>query len=279
MEQTGSKPYIVITATRDGFGAFLQKILAYKALLYVLVLKDLKIRFQETRAGNIWFLMQPLINLLMFTIFLGYVARVNTQNIPYALFFLSGLVPVTFFNAVLLRMANSLLENSYIINKIYFPRTIIPLSTIGAICIDYLIMNALLLLLTLWYGYVPSPDSLIMIPMITLLLLLMAVGLGLAMSVLTVRYKDLRIILPFIAQMLVFVCPVIYPMALIPENYKPFYALNPLAVIVDQWRLHFFQFSELASDYLLSPIIAAFATCVFGLYYFYRHEKKIANYL
>jgi lipopolysaccharide transport system permease protein len=280
MAETSTQiPNIIITAERGSFYNFLCKIIEHKSLFYVLTFRDFKLRFQETKAGNFWFILQPLINLLMFTIFLGYVARVDTRNIPYAAFFLSGLVPVTFFNSVLTRMGGSILENAHMIKKIYFPRVIIPLSTVGAIFSDYLIMIILLCILSLWYGYIPSFSSLWVVPFTSLLLVMFAIGLGLSASVVTIYYKDFRIILPFIAQMLVYICPIIYPITLVPEKYRFLYSLNPLSVIIDKWRSCFFDLSEVPNIFLLSPIIAALLSITLGLHYFYRHEQKLANYL
>lgn len=277
--ETPQIPLIVITSEKGSFYSFLSKIIEHKSLFYVLMMRDFKVRFQETKAGNLWFILQPLINLVMFTVFLGYIARVDTKDIPYAAFFLSGLVPVTFFNSVLTRMGGSLLENSHMIKKIYFPRALIPLSTVGAIFSDYLIMLVLLCALCLWFGYAPHVESLWIIPFTTILLIFIAVGLGLSAAVVTVYYKDFRIILPFIAQMMVYVCPIIYPIQLVPERFRLIYSMNPLAVIIDKWRSCFFHLSETPDIYLLSPILAAIFSVTLGLHYFYRHEQKIANYL
>jgi len=242
-------------------------------------MKDIKLRFQETKAGNVWFLVQPLVTLLIFTVFLGYVARVSTGNLPYVLFFLSGLIPVTFFNTVMQRMASSIYENSYIVSKVYFPRTIIPLSVIGGVAIDFIVMNVLLVLLTFYYGYTPLISTLWLIPLATLCLTFIAAGVGLCMSILTLKYKDIRVVLPMITQVVVFASPVVYPIHLVPERFHSLYVMNPLTPIIDIWRECFFQAGDLSISAFASPLIAAVALPCWGIYYFYKNEKRIMQYL
>jgi lipopolysaccharide transport system permease protein len=274
-----SEPLIIITPKQDSFRTFITKNLAHTQVLKLLSMKDIKLRFQETKAGNVWFLVQPLVTLIIFTVFLGYVARVPTGDLPYVLFFLSGLIPVTFFNTVMQRMASSIYENSYIVSKVYFPRTIIPLSVIAGVAIDFMVMSILLVLLTFYNGYTPALSTLWLIPLATICLTLIAAGVGLCMSIVTLKYKDMRVMLPMITQVVMFASPVIYPIQLVPEKFHDLYISNPLAPIIDIWRQCFFQSGELSAHAFISPLIAAIVLPCLGIYYFYKNEKHIMQYL
>ena len=264
-----------ITAKNESFLSFVKVIADHRHVLLAFIKRDFKTRYFETKGGNIWFILQPLLTLLLLTVFIGYVAKVDTKEVPYALFFLSGLVPVTLFNNTLIRMGMSLIENSYIIQKTYVPRAIFPLTQLGGVLFDFIIMLAFLSALTFWFGYVPALESIWLLPLLLAGLLMISVSCGLLASVYCVIWKDLRVIIPILAQMMIFICPVIYPSELIPAKYLGFYLLNPVAAIIEILRSFLLGKSDVSALAWISPAFFSVTITTFALYTFYKNENSI----
>jgi homopolymeric O-antigen transport system permease protein len=249
---------------------------AYRELLYFLTWRDVKVRYKQTTLGIAWVLVQPVLMTVIFTLFLGGLARVPSEGrIPYALFAYVGLLPWTFFSTAVLSGATSLVNNSHLITKVYFPRLVVPAAALAARLVDFAVGFVVLIGLMLFYGVSPT-WSLLALPLLIVLTLLLALGFGTFISALNVKYRDVGIMVPVLVQLWMFVSPVLYPASLVPERWRGLYALNPLVGIVDGFRAALF---GRAFDWRALAAAAAVTTVVviFALYVFRRTETSLAE--
>lgn len=269
------KPLVVIEP-RKAWGALnLRDLWDYRELFYFLIWRDLKVRYKQTLLGVVWVVIQPLMLTLIFTIFLGVLARVPSDGNPYALLVYTGLLPWTFFSAAVTGSSNSLVGNTTLITKVYFPRMIIPGAAIGGRLLDFGIALAMLVPLMIYYGVKPTVNLLIL-PFLVALITLFAWGLGMWTSALNVKYRDVGVILPVLTQLWMFVSPVAYPVSLVPEKWRWLYFLNPLAGIVDGFRAAILggpiKFAPLAYSSLATVLVF-----VYSAYAFRRMERSFAD--
>jgi lipopolysaccharide transport system permease protein len=213
----------------------IRELWAYRELLYFLIWRDLKIRYKQAVFGIGWVVVQPLMLTLIFTVFLGKLARVPSSGGPYALFVLSGLVIWSFFSGALITSSISLTTNAHLITKVYFPRAIIPLAAIGARFVDFLISFVILIAVLIYYR-VPITGSILLLPVPLVIALLLLTGLGLLLSAVNVKYRDIGVVIPVLIQLWMFLSPIIYPVALVPARFRILYAFNPLVGIIESFR-------------------------------------------
>jgi lipopolysaccharide transport system permease protein len=215
---------------------------AHRELLYFLTWRDLKVRYKQTLFGVAWVVMQPLLMTLIFTVFLGILARVPTGGLPYPLMVFAGLVPWTFFSTAVTGCCYSLTGNANLITKVYFPRVLVPAANIAARLVDFGISFAILIALMIFYRFVlhyrvPMTWNLAALPFMIVLVTLFAFALGTLASCLNVKYRDVSVALPVVIQLWMFVSPVIYPTnPVVPEKWRSLYFLNPLAGIIEGFR-------------------------------------------
>jgi lipopolysaccharide transport system permease protein len=254
----------------------------FRELLYFLIWRDLKVRYKQTLLGVAWVVMQPLLMTLVFSVFLGMLARVPTGGIPYPLVVYTGLLPWTFFSTAVIGCSNSLVGNANLITKVYFPRILIPAASVGARVVDLLISFAILVSLMLYYRFVlhyhiELTRNLAALPLLIGLLTLLALGVGLLTSSLNVKYRDVGVALPVALQLGMFVSPVIYSVVpLVPEKWRTLYFLNPLAGLIEGFR------SAMLGgkfNYFGLAVSACFAvtSLLVGAYVFRRVEKSFAD--
>ncbi len=269
------EPLIIIEPSRSWRTINLRDLWTYRELLYFLIWRDLKVRYKQTLLGVAWVVMQPLLTTIIFTVFLGMLARVPSDLIPYPLFIYAGLLPWTFFSNSVLNSSNSLVGNAHLITKVYFPRIIIPAAAIGARLVDFGIAFIVLAGLMLYYG-VAVTWSILMLPVLVVLVTLFSLGFGLWVSALNVKYRDIGIALPVLIQLWTFVSPVVYPSSLVPIKWQWFYALNPLAGIIEGFRASLFnrEFSWFA---LAISAIVTLVLLIYSVYAFQRTEKTFAD--
>ena len=233
------EPLIKIRPGRPSATAELREAWAHRELLYFLIWRDLKVRYRQTLLGAAWVILQPLLTALVFTVFMSKLARVPSDGVPYPLFAYAGLLPWTFFSNAVSTSSYSLISNSYIITKVYFPRLIIPAAVVGVRLIDFLVASVVLVVLMLCYG-VGVGWGILLLPVFVVEATLFSFGVGLWFSVLNVRYRDVGTVLPVLIQLWMFASPIIYPSSLVPEGWRVFYSLNPLAGIVEGMRASLF---------------------------------------
>lgn len=247
----------------------------YRELLYFLIMRDLKLRYKQTVFGVAWVVLQPLLITLVFTVFLGILVRVPSEGVPYALFAYAGLWPWTFFSGAVLNTSNSLVGNTQLITKVYFPRIIIPCAAIGGRLVDFGVSFLVLVAMLIVYR-VPLTWNILMLPVLVVLLLLLALGIGMWTSALNVKYRDVAAILPVLIQLLMYVSPVLYPASLVPERWRMLYMLNPMAGILQGFRSSLlgksFDWMALAVSFAVMLALLVSAAHVFR-----RMEKSFAD--
>lgn len=215
--------------------ALLRELWQYRELLWVLAARDVKIRYKQTVFGVAWALFQPFLSMVVFSIVFGRLAKIPTEGVPYPVFVYAGLLPWTFFSGAFSSSANALINMSGLLSKVYFPRLLVPLSPLGAHLVDLGVASSILFGLLLFYQ-VPLTASLLVLPLLVVILLILAVGIGSLVSAVIVRFRDLRIVLPYATQALLFASPVVWGTNLVPERFLPYLYLNPLAGLIDGVR-------------------------------------------
>lgn len=253
----------------------LQEFWSRRELLRFLVWRDIKIRYKQTFFGGAWALLQPLLPMIIFTLFFNRLAGIQTDGPPYPLFTYSGLVLWTFFANSVSLSSNSLVGNQALVSKVYFPRVFIPLASIGALLLDLVIGVLLLFALMAYYGWPISLDIIFM-PLYLAGALLASSGLGLILSALNVRFRDVKYAVPFFIQMGLFVSPVIYPLQYIPEQYRLLLGLNPMSGMIVGFRNSLLG-SPMDWGLVALSALSSVALFVAGLFIFRRTERRFAD--
>jgi lipopolysaccharide transport system permease protein len=270
-------PIITIGPSKPWSPLNLRKIWAYRELLYFLIWRDIKVRYKQTTLGALWAIIQPLTMMIIFTIFFSKLIRIPTDGIPSGLFYYAGLSLWMFFSNAVMNGANSLLGNTNLITKVYFPKLIIPTAAVLAAVVDFAIASVLLVALLIYYGYGETREVLLLLP-ISLLTTTMALGMGILFAALNAKYRDVRYVLPFLLQIWMFITPIIYPASVVPKSYRWLLALNPLTGIVEGYRAALFgqriHWQSLAYATLFTLMLLSFSA-----YIFRRMEKMFAEVL
>ncbi len=207
----------------------------FRELLYFLTLRDIQVRYKQTLLGVSWVLLQPLLTTTVFTIFLGILIRVPSEGTPYVLFVYLGLLPWTFFSAAILSGSNSVVSNAQLINKVYFPRLLIPVSAVAARLFDFAIAFIVLIVLMAYYR-VALTWAILLLPVLVALMTLLALGVSMVTSALNVKYRDVGVLIPVLLQLWMYASPVVYPTSLIPAHWQYIYQLNPLVGLIGSFR-------------------------------------------
>jgi lipopolysaccharide transport system permease protein len=253
----------------------LRELWAYRELLIVLTMRDIKVRYKQTVLGVAWAILQPFMTMVVFTIFFGHLANMPSDGFPFPIFVYSALVPWTFFANAISNLSNSVVGSAHLVSKVYFPRLIIPLSTIGVGIVDFGVAASILLAMMLFYG-VGWSLNLLMAPVLSLAIIFTALGAGTCLSAMTVSYRDLRYVVPFMVQLWMFVTPVVYPASLVPAQWRWLFYLNPMSGLIEGFRSVFlakpFDFFGLA----ISAGVAIGLLLV-GVAYFERVERRFAD--
>lgn len=247
----------------------------YRELLYFMAWRDVKVRYKQTAIGVAWVVIQPLLTTLIFTIFLGMLARVPSQGRSYPLFVYAALLPWTFFSGALLSGGVSLVGNTHLITKIYFPRLIIPAASVLARMLDFMIGFGPLVVMMVIYR-APLTTHLLMLPILTVLTALLAFGFSTIAAATNVRFRDVGMALPVLVQLWLFASPVVYPSLLVPASWRKLYMLNPIVGIVDNFRAAIF---GTAFDWDALGVSVAVTTflLIVSAYWFGRVERTIAD--
>ena len=270
-------PTLVIEPPNALFHLDLHSIWMYRELLYFLVWRDLKVRYKQTLIGIAWAVLQPLITMLIFTIIFGRFAKIPSDGLPYSVFAYCALLPWSYFATALNRCAVSVVGDSNLISKVYFPRLLLPIvGTLSGI-VDFCISFFLLLGLMVWYEIRIAWWAIAVLPFFLMLALLTALAVGLWLSALNVRYRDVGFTIPFLIQIWMFASPVVYPISIIPEKYWLFYSLNPMVGVIEgfRWAL----LGKAGPDFGAMAVSAAVVLLVLvgGLVFFRNMERTFAD--
>lgn len=256
----------------------LKEIWEYRGLLYFLSWRDLKIRYKQTVIGISWVVFQPVITMIVFNVFFGSLLKVPSDGVPYPIFVYTGLLFWQFFSGSLSEISGCLLSNKNIITKVYFSRLIIPLSIIITKFIDFAIASLVLVGLMFYYHYTPSVFGVLILPLLVIVSAASALGLGLIFASINVKYRDIKYILPFFIQILMFITPVIYP-ASIAGHYSKILALNPMTGVINTARATLLGTTQINWLLIALSLIACFILLIIGLIYFKKTEKYFADIL
>ena len=276
--ESGKLPELVTIKPVKGWVPLnLKDLWHYRELIYFLTWRDLKVRYKQSVLGVLWALLKPFMNMVVFTIFFGQLAKVPSDGIPYPIFSYTGLLPWGFFAAALEVSARSMLQSGGMVSKIYFPRIIVPLSSVFANLVDFLIAFTILIGMMIYYQITPTINTL-WLPVFILLAMITAIGVGLWFSALLVMYRDVNYLLPFITEIWKFVSPVVYSATMIPEKWQWLYSINPMAGVVSGFRWALPGQPETISVASLG-ISAGISLVIFisGLYFFRRMERIFAD--
>jgi len=251
----------------------------YRELFYILSWRDIKVRYKQTVLGVLWAVLRPLLTMIIFTFVFGRIAKMDTQSVvPYAIIVFAGLLPWQFFANALMETSNSLVGNERLITKVYFPRLIIPASSVITSFIDFLISFVILLGLFIYYQYIPSYE-IFYLPLFWIMAIIASFGPGLYLTALNVKYRDFRYIIPFIVQFGIYVSPVGYTSAVVPEEWQWAYHINPMAGVIDGFRWCIVK--DAPNPLLSYPFYISLGVTIFflwlSIYQFRKMEKGFAD--
>jgi lipopolysaccharide transport system permease protein len=254
----------------------LPELWAYKELLYFFVWRDIKVRYKQTVIGVAWAVLQPVLTMIVFSLFFGKLAKIPSQGLPYPIFYYCALLPWTYFATAMQSATNIIVDQQGVITKIYFPRVVLPVAAVVAGLVDFAISFVVLLVIMAYYRVVPT-SAIVWLPAFMLLAVLTALGVGLWLSALNALYRDVRYVLPFLVQFWMFASPVAYPSSLVPAKWRWLYGLNPMAGVIEGFRWALTGHGQPPGIMLVASSAAVLLLVVSGLVYFHAMEGEIAD--
>ncbi len=269
-------PTVVITPAKGWIRLGLADVWAYRELLYFLTWRDIKVRYKQTALGAAWAVLQPFMTMVVFSLFFGRLAGIPSEGVPYPVFAYAALVPWTFFANGVTLSSQSMVGNSNLITKVYFPRLIVPVAAVVSGLVDFGIAMVVLLGMMAFYGIVPT-WQVVTLPIFLLLALVTSLGVGLWLSALNVRYRDIRYVVPFLMQFWLFATPIAYPSTLLNEPWRTIYGLNPMVGVVEGFRWALLDTRTAPGLTTLLSAFAALGLLISGAFYFRRMEKTFAD--
>jgi lipopolysaccharide transport system permease protein len=269
-------PVVRIEARRGWLALDLGELWAYRDLVYFFVWRDIKVRYKQTVIGAAWAILQPVLTMLVFSLFFGKLAKIPSQGLPYPIFYYTALLPWNYFAAAMQGATNIVVENQRVITKIYFPRVVLPVSSVLSGLVDFAISFAVFLAMMAYYRMVPT-RAVIWLPAFLLLAVLTALGVGLWLSALNALYRDVRYVVPFLVQFWLFASPVAYPSSLVPAKWRWLYGLNPMAGVIEGFRWALTGHGDPPNILLAASSGAVVLLVLSGLVYYHAMEGTIAD--
>lgn len=254
----------------------LSELWAYRELVYFLTWRDIKVRYKQTVLGALWAVVQPVMTMVVFSVFFGRLAQMPSDGVPYPIFSFAALVPWTFFAGALANSANSLVGAANLVKKVYFPRLAVPIAAVFSGIVDLVLAFGVLLLLMAYYGLTPTL-AVVWLPAFIALALITALGVGLWMAALNVQYRDVRYVVPFVTQFWMFATPIVYPSSLLDEPWRTVYGINPMVGVIEGVRWSLLGTPISPGLQLVVSTGAALLLLVSGAYYFRRMETTFAD--
>ena len=256
----------------------LRELWEYRELLFFFVWRDIRVRYRQTVMGALWAIIQPFFTMVIFSLFFGRLANIPSDGLPYPVFSYAALVPWTFFATALNQASNSLVINANMVKKIYFPRLSLPISTVLASVVDFVLAFIVLLGMMFFYGLVPTINVL-WLPLFLLLALVTSLGVSLWLSAMNVQFRDVHYTIPFLTQAWLFVTPIAYPSSLLSEPWRTLYGLNPMAGVVEGFRWALLGTDTAPGPMTLVSVVVALTLFISGAFYFRRMEQGFADVL
>jgi lipopolysaccharide transport system permease protein len=274
--KTKAENVVVIKPSKGWVAVHWKDLWEYRELLYFLTWRDVKVRYKQTVLGAAWAVIQPFMTMVVFSIFFGRLAKMPSDGIPYPIFAYAALVPWTFFANGLTQSSNSLVGNANLIRKVYFPRLVIPISAVVSGVIDFAIAFVVLIGMMLYYGMVPTLN-IIWLPFFFLLAFVTSLGIGLWFSALSVEYRDVKYVVPFLVQFWLFATPIAYPSSLLSEPWRTIYGLNPMVGVIEGFRWALLGTQITVGPLILISTLVALFLLLSGAVYFRRMERTFAD--
>lgn len=275
-EEFLNKEHLAIIKPSRGWRALnMKELWAYRELLWVLTVRDIKVRYKQTVLGAIWAVIQPVLAMVIFSLVFGRWAKMPSDGVPYPIFVYAGLLPWTFFSNAISNSGNSLVSSANLVTKVYFPRLMIPISSIGSALLDFAVSTVILLIMMTVYG-VGWSLNLLMAPLLVVAVVFTALGIGSLLSALNVTYRDFRYVIPFLVQIWMFATPVVYPSSLVPEKWRWALFLNPMAGLIEGFRAAFLG-KPFDIGALLISLAMAVVFFIAGIAYFKKRERIFAD--
>lgn len=274
---TSNDPPLIVIRPSSGWSALnLKELWEYRDLLYFLVWRDVKVRYKQTMLGAAWAVIQPFLTMVVFSVFFGRLAGVPSDGIPYPVFSYTALLPWQLFANTLASAGDSLVANQGLITKVYFPRLLIPVSTVLSGLVDFAVAFLVLIGLMVYYGIMPKL-AVFTLPLFIILALGTSVGFGLWLSALNVKYRDVRHTIPFLSQFWLFVTPIAYSSSLVPDPWRAWLGLNPMAGVVEGFRWALLGTTGAVGPLVLVSTMVVILVLGSGLAYFRRTERTFAD--
>ena len=248
----------------------------YRELLYFFVWRDIKVRYKQTVLGAAWAVLQPLLTMMMFSLFFGKLVHIPSEGLPYPIFYYAALLPWTYFASALQTGTMTIVGNQHVITKVYFPRLTLPFSAVLSGLVDFAISFAMLIALLLYYGIWPTA-KVVFLPVFLLLAIATALGVSLWLSALNAMYRDVRYVVPFLVQFWMFASPVIYPSSLVPQKWRWLYGLNPMAGVIEGFRWSLTGHGNTPGVVTGVSVTAVLLVLLGGMAYFRRMEATVAD--
>lgn len=266
----------IVQPSKGWAGVNLRELWRYRELIFFLIWRDIKVRYKQTLLGAAWAIIQPFFTMVVFSIFFGQLAQIPSDDIPYPIFSYTALLPWQLFENGIRKAGNSLVASRNLITKIYFPRLAIPLASVIAGLVDFVLAFTVLLGMMWYFDYRPT-SAVWFMPLLLLLTVVTALGTGLWLSALNVAYRDVGYLIPFILRVWFFLTPITYSVSIVPEAYQTLYALNPMTGVIQGFRWSMLGVGSPPSIMLAVSLAAAFVLMVSGLLYFRRMERTFAD--
>jgi lipopolysaccharide transport system permease protein len=271
-----AKPYLIIKPKKGWQLIDFKELSEYRDLFYFLVARDVKVRYKQTVLGGLWAIIQPLFLMVIFTLFFGYLAKVPSDGVPYPIFNYTAMVAWSYFASAVTFSSNSLVQETALISKVYFPRMLVPLAPIIAFLLDFAV--SLIILIGMMFYYQVYPTIMVLfLPLLLLLMMLTASGVGMFLAAVNAKYRDVRYTITFLVQFWMFASPVVYPASIIPAKYHLIYAINPMAGVIEGFRSALLGTVAFPTDMLLVSTVVSVILLIFGALYFRRTERYFAD--
>jgi lipopolysaccharide transport system permease protein len=267
---------IILTPSTGWVSLNLHRLWEYRELLYFLSWRDIKVRYKQTALGAAWAIIQPFMTMAVFSLFFGTLAKIPSDGIPYPLFVFAALVPWTFFSYGLTQSAGSLVESANLLKKVYFPRLVVPISSVISGTVDFLFAMVVLLVMMGLYGAIPTMNV-VFLPAFVVMAFASALGVGLWLCALNVEFRDVRYIIPFLTQLWFFATPIAYPSSLLSEPWRTLYGLNPMVGVVEGFRWALLGTQTSPGPMFLVSALVTLIVLASGAFYFRRMERTFAD--
>lgn len=269
-------PKVRLKASNGWRAINVKELWQFRELLYFLSWRDIKVRYKQTALGASWAIIQPFMTMIVFSVFFGKLAKMPSDGIPYPIFAFAALVPWTFFSNGLTQSGNSLVQSAGMLKKVYFPRLIVPASSVLSGIVDFVFAFAVLLGMMLWYGIAPTANV-VWLPLMLMLAFGTAFGVGLWLSAMNVQFRDVRYTIPFITQFWLFATPIAYPSSLLSEPWRTVYGINPMVGVVEGFRWALLGTDTAPGPVIVVSVVTMLTILIAGLFYFRRMENTFAD--